>query len=117
MVRVTGFDHVVFVVADVERSLAWYCGFLGLEGVRVDEWRARQGAVPPARLPPTAVIDFVARGDGDSVGRNVDHICLVVEPADLRELGEPGPRFGAQGMGTSVYLTDPDGNTVELRHY
>ena len=47
----------------------------------------------------------------------IDHICLVVEPADLSELGEPGPRYGARGVGTSVYITDPDGNTVELRHY
>ena len=39
------------------------------------------------------------------------------EPTDLSVLGETGPRFGAQGIGTSVYLEDPDGNTVELRHY
>jgi hypothetical protein len=62
----------------------------------------------------------VERGPGERQpdGRgNVDHLCLVVEPTDLRDLGETGPRFGAQGIGTSVYINDPDGNTVELRYY
>jgi catechol 2,3-dioxygenase-like lactoylglutathione lyase family enzyme len=49
-----------------------------------------------------------------------------VEPADLSSWAEsagltvlsgPGPRFGAQGIATSIYVHDPDGNTVELRHY
>jgi catechol 2,3-dioxygenase-like lactoylglutathione lyase family enzyme len=38
-VQVTGFDHLVLAVADVERSLAWYTGVLGLAGERVAEWR------------------------------------------------------------------------------
>src|SRR4051812_43251919 len=97
-VKVTGFDHLVFVVADVERSLEWYCGFLGLEGVRVDEWRAGQAPFPSVRISEGAIIDFVGRvGDGAG-GANVDHICLVVERTDLSGLGEAGPRFGAQGM-------------------
>src|SRR5690242_20781463 len=40
----SGLDHVVLVVADVERSLAWYLDELGGSPVRVDEWRA--GVVP-----------------------------------------------------------------------
>ena len=44
--KVTGFDHVVFRVADIEASLAFYCGELGLEPVRVEEWRRGRGAVP-----------------------------------------------------------------------
>src|SRR5688572_15469382 len=93
MVRVTGFDHLVLVVADVERSLEWYCGFLGLEGVRIEEWRSGQVPFPSARISDATIIDFVAGSGGK--GRNVDHICLVVEPTDLSPLGEEGPRFGA----------------------
>src|SRR3954464_2686642 len=88
-VKVTGFDHLVFVVADVERSLEWYCGFLGLEGVRVDEWRAGQAPFPSVRISEGAIIDFVGRaadgaaGAGAGAGAaNVDHICLVVDPTD-----------------------------------
>jgi catechol 2,3-dioxygenase-like lactoylglutathione lyase family enzyme len=116
MVRVTGFDHLVLVVADVEKSLAWYCGFLGLEEVRVDEWRRGEVPFPSARVSDVTIIDFVPRGERPP-GTNVDHICLVVDPTDLSALGEGGPRFGAQGVGTSVYLEDPDANTVELRYY
>ena len=123
MVRVTGFDHLVLVVDDVERSLQWY-GELGLEPVRVDEWRAGQAPFPSLRVDAGTIIDFIPRGgqvvpDQSGVGRprNVDHICLVVEPTDLSDLGEPVPRFGAQGDGTAVYIHDPDGNTVELRYY
>lgn len=122
-VRIIGFDHLVFVVDDVERSLAWY-GELGLEPVRVEEWRAGKAPFPSMRIDATTIIDFIPRGgqvvaDTSGVGRprNVDHICLVVEATDLSHLGEPGPRYGAQGDGTSVYINDPDGNTVELRYY
>ena len=123
MVRVTGFDHLVLVVDDVERSLQWY-GDLGLEPVRVEEWRAGQAPFPSLRVDATTIIDFIPRG-GEAVApqggvgrpRNVDHFCLVVEPTDLSELGTPVGRYGAQGDGTSVYVNDPDGNVVELRYY
>lgn len=123
MVRVTGFDHLVLTVDDVERSLEWY-GELGLAPVRVEEWRAGKVPFPSLRVDATTIIDFIPRGgevirDQSGVGRprNVDHICLVVEPTDLSHLGTTGTRYGAQGDGTSVYVNDPDGNVVELRYY
>src|SRR3954454_392348 len=68
-VKVTGFDHLVFVVADVERALEWYCGVLGLEGVRFDEWRAGQAPFPSVRISEGAIIDFVGRGgEGPAAG-------------------------------------------------
>jgi catechol 2,3-dioxygenase-like lactoylglutathione lyase family enzyme len=116
-IRVTGFDHLVLAVADVERSLAWYQDFLGLEGVRVDEWREGNAPFPSVRVDASTIIDFIPRRDDSDRGSNLDHLCLVVEPADLSSLGDTGPRYGARGIGTSVYIQDPDGNTVELRHY
>ncbi|MEU3991068.1 VOC family protein [Streptomyces platensis] len=121
--RVTGFDHLVLTVADIERSLAFYCGPLGLEPVRVDDWRAGAVPFPSVRVSPTTIIDLM---QGRREGSNVDHLCLVVEPLDWQEVidsGEftvvdgPGPRFGARGEGQSLYVNDPDGNTVELRWY
>ncbi|SCE86721.1 VOC family protein [Micromonospora mirobrigensis] len=122
-VRVTGFDHLVLTVADVERALAFYCGTLGLEPVRVDRWRAGEVPFPSVRVTAETIIDLVA---GDRSGSNVDHLCLVVRPVDWAEviasgvfevLEGPVPRFGARGTATSVYVRDPDGNTVELRWY
>lgn len=122
-VHVVGLDHLVIDVADVERSLAFYVGELGLEPVRVDEWRRGEVLFPSVRVDPTTIIDLLATAP---TGRNVDHLCLVVEPLDLEALKAsgrftvvdgPGIRYGAQGDGTSLYVLDPDGNTVELRHY
>ncbi|MEW1747986.1 VOC family protein [Streptomyces angustmyceticus] len=121
--RVIAFDHLVLNVADIERSLAFYCGQLGLEPVRVDGWRAGEVPFPSVRVSPTTLIDLT---QGPREGSNVDHLCLVVEPLDWQEVidsGEftvvdgPGPRFGARGDGQSLYVDDPDGNTVELRWY
>ncbi|MCX4671494.1 VOC family protein [Streptomyces sp. NBC_01381] len=124
--RVIAFDHLVLNVADIERSLAFYTGPLGLEPVRVDEWRADKVPFPSVRVSPTTIIDLVTAPAGEPVGSNVDHICLVVEPLEWQEVIEsgvftvvdgPGKRFGARGTAISLYVQDPDGNTVELRWY
>jgi hypothetical protein len=71
------------------------------------------------------IIDLVPAADVDA-GGHLEHICLVVGADDLEAVaGDPElhvvegpvPRFGARGMATSVYVTDPDGLTVEFRCY
>ena len=123
MLRVQGVDHVVFNVSDVEKSLAWWQDVLGLPGERVDEWRRGEVFFPSIRVSPTVVVDLF---EAPRTGENCNHVCLVVEPCDLAALAGsgrfdvvdgPGERWGAQGMGTSLYVRDPDGNTIELRHY
>jgi RimJ/RimL family protein N-acetyltransferase/catechol 2,3-dioxygenase-like lactoylglutathione lyase family enzyme len=58
--------------------------------------------------------------------RNVDHICIRVDPFDEAaierhlvmnriEIIERGQRYGAQGNGPSVYVRDPFGTVVELK--
>jgi catechol 2,3-dioxygenase-like lactoylglutathione lyase family enzyme len=128
-VRVTGFDHIVLRVADVEAALAFYCDELGLEPERVDEWRRGEVLFPSVRIDPTTVIDLFGTprdGQDPAAGAqgNLDHFCLVIEPTDLDALAVrfPGSQradglFGAQGFASSVYLQDPDGNTIELRSY
>jgi catechol 2,3-dioxygenase-like lactoylglutathione lyase family enzyme len=124
-VRVVGFDHLVLVVADVERSLAWYGDVLGLRGERVEEWRRGEVLFPSLRIDDHTLIDLLA---GERSGTNVDHLCLVIEPADLAALATSGRfeivgsgpasgLFGARGYAESLYVRDPDGNTVELRSY
>jgi glyoxylase I family protein len=122
-VRVTGPDHVVLVSPDVEALTAWYADRLGLEVLRLEEWRRGEALFVSLRVSPTFLIDVLA---GERTGTNVDHVALVTQDVDLDALAssgdfdvEMGPAdlFGAQGTGRGVYVRDPDGNRVELRSY
>lgn len=123
-IRVIGLDHVVLSSSDVEAMLDFYMGVLGLEGVRVNEWRRGEVLFPSVRLDATTLIDLMS---GERSGVNVDHICLVIEPTDLDQLAASGAvdvargpldgLFGAQGFARSLYIHDPDGNLIELRSY
>lgn len=124
-IRVVGIDHLVLRCADVETTLRWYVEVLGLAPVRVDEWRRGEVPFPSIRVSESAIIDLVGGGGGGDPG-HLDHFCIEIEETDLEALAAsggfdvidgPGPRFGARGMGTSLYVRDPDGTTVELRHY
>jgi len=130
MMRIRDIDHVVLRVIDLERSLRFYREVLGctvevrndaigliqlragrslIDLVPVDGRLGRMGGAPPGRE-----------------GRNVDHFCLRIEPFDgpaiLDDLARHGVeaggiemRNGAEGVGPSIYIKDPDGNTVELK--
>ncbi len=123
-------DHVVLRVADIGRALAFYQDALGLTLERnlaeLGLWQLRAGR---------SLIDLVAM-DGQlgrqggappgPEGRNVDHLCLRIEPFDREKLiahlaawgieaGEVARRYGADGFGPSMYIRDPDGNVVELK--
>jgi catechol 2,3-dioxygenase-like lactoylglutathione lyase family enzyme len=121
-VAVLGLDHVVLIVRDAEASVAWYRDKLGLEPLRLEEWR--QGAVPfpSMRVDEGTILDLLP---GRPDGRNVDHLCLVVdEDAELlaatqglEVIDGPAVRWGARGNAVSVYVPDPDGHVVELRRY
>lgn len=128
--RPRGFDHVVLRCCDVETTLAWYLG-LGLTAVRVDEWRRGEAPFPSVRISEDSIIDLVWHdpergGTQHPVDGRLDHLCIAVAPIDLQALADSGrfevldgpvQRYGARGMGTSLYVRDPDGVTVELRHY
>lgn len=121
---VTALDHIVLVVADVERSLSWYIGELGLTPERVDAWRAGEVFFPSVRVDASTIIDIVPGEVGPGRG-NVDHFCLVVDD-DIEALAAskrfdivegPVQRWGARGDAIALYVRDPDGNQVELRRY
>ncbi|WP_265446521.1 VOC family protein [Flexivirga meconopsidis] len=117
------FDHLVLRVADVERALDFYTHGLGLPAERVEQWRAGRLPFPSVRVTDETIIDLVAGQPSAAL----DHFCLVVEPGDAEALlanpwlqftdRTPAERSGARGTGMSLYTTDPDGNTIELRWY
>ncbi len=119
---IKGLDHVVLRVADLERAVRFYCEVLGCR----EERRVESISLVQLRAG-AALIDLVpADGAPEVSGGNMDHFCLRIEPFDeaaLRahlaahgvEVGEVARRYGAEGHGPSLYLQDPDGNTVELK--
>jgi len=130
MIHVREIDHLVLRVVDLERMLAFYCGVLGcIEERRIDGLGLVQLRAGESMIDLVPVDGQLGRAGGAAPGRegrNLDHFCLRVEPfddaairAELARHGiEPGPteqRYGAQGSGPSIYLDDPEGNTVELK--
>jgi glyoxylase I family protein len=124
-------DHVVFRVLDIERSIAFYHQVLGCTVVRRRDdlglVHLRAGA---SMIDLLAIDGVLGRRGGPAAGegaRNVDHLCLRIEPFDEMQLrahlaahavtveGPATVNFGAEGEGPSLYLRDPDGNTLELK--
>ena len=118
---VTGLDHVVLRVANLERSIAFYGEVLGcpvereLQTPRLVQMRAG-----------SSMIDIVPCQPGEKPGRNMDHFAVRIAKMDVPALtahlarhgidaGEVRRRYGAEGYGSSIYIEDPDGNTVELK--
>ena len=129
MINIQAIDHVVLRVRDLETMLRFYIDVLGARSEKSNEvlglYQLRVG---------TSLIDFVpvdsrlGRSGGaapGSEGRNVDHICFRVLPWDGAEIvehlgahgiaGEIVSRYGAEGTGPSIYITDPEGNNLELK--
>ncbi|MGD9802655.1 MAG: VOC family protein [Hyphomicrobiaceae bacterium] len=128
--RPLGLDHVVLRVADVARAKVFYCDVLGAHVEKV------QAALGLHQLRAgSALIDLVELegelgrkgGAGPSKeGHNMDHLCIRIEPFDEAVIrahlekngvasGEVVSRYGAEGQGPSMYIVDPDGNSVELK--
>ena len=130
MLEVRGLDHVVLRVRDIGVSTAWYERVLG--GVvertlpEIGLYQIRVGAALIDLVPIDSKLGRAGGGAVAAEGRNLDHFAVQLatfdEPAvrdHLQRAGvEAGPverRYGAEGYGPSIYLTDPDGNVVELK--
>jgi catechol 2,3-dioxygenase-like lactoylglutathione lyase family enzyme len=129
MIRLAAIDHVVFRVADLERSLRFYTEVLGASLEKVQEgiglWQLRAGDSLIDLVPVEGRLGRMGGAPAGPEGRNVDHVCFRVLPWDeaaiLAHLARHGiqaevaQRYGAEGDGPSLYLTDPDGNGLELK--
>lgn len=124
-------DHVVFRVRDLDRSIEFYRAVLGCEVVRRREHLGLVHLRAGASMIDLVSVDGKLGSRGGSPpqteGRNVDHLCLRIEPFyepdlithlgkhGLSPLGSAVVNFGAEGDGLSLYFPDPDGNVIELK--
>jgi len=123
-------DHVVLRVADVGGMMAFYCDVLGCTVDRVRKelglYQLRAGRSLIDLVDLQSELGRAGGGAPAANGRNMDHFCIFVEPFDEAALrthfaahgvtaGTVKARYGAQGDGPSIYIRDPEGNTVELK--
>ena len=128
--EIVGIDHLVLRVRDLDRMVRFYCDVLGCRVERV------QGEIGLTQIRAgRSLIDLVpvdgklGRMGGAAPGkeaRNLDHFCVTIDGYDEAKIrayltargvaiGEAGSRYGAEGEGPSLYVTDPEDNVVELK--
>jgi glyoxylase I family protein len=121
--KIAEIDHVVFRCRDQKKMLDFYTRLLGL----VEERRIEQIGLIQLRAGHSMIDLVPSEGAVDEKSRNVDHVCLGIEAPDMAAvaeqlkdasvevIGEPATRYGARGMGLSIYVRDPEGNVIELK--
>lgn len=131
MIRVRKIDHLVLRSSNVPDLVRFYREVLGCEVERElpPESGLTQLRAGDALIDIVSVDSKLGRAGGGPPGQsgnNLDHFCLELAAVSERELrswleshglvcGPFQTRYGAAGFGESVYIQDPDGNTVELR--
>ncbi len=124
-----GFDHVVFLVDDMERAQTFYRGVLGcVPGYSYPAIGMEQLWCGSALI---VLWDVTHPGAAKAIppvagGRNVDHLCIATGPLDpdafRAHLARHGVAIeqeavhgGARGVGQSFYIRDPFGNLLEIK--
>jgi catechol 2,3-dioxygenase-like lactoylglutathione lyase family enzyme len=124
IMKIERIDHLNLTVADIDRSLDFYTRVLGMEVEHMGEGRAALH-FGQQKIHLDAAGSMAAR-TGEK--RMPAHICFITEApvgevtAHLERCGVPvrmgpGPRAGAIGTIQSVYIDDPDQNSIEISSY
>ncbi|QCO68450.1 VOC family protein [Luteimonas yindakuii] len=124
-------DHVVLRVSDLSGSVEFYRSVLGCDVVRQREHLGLVHLRAGASMIDLVSVDGKLGSRGGAApgkeARNVDHLCLRIEPFNeldlvahlsnhgVAPLGGAEINFGAEGDGLSLYFPDPDGNVIELK--
>jgi catechol 2,3-dioxygenase-like lactoylglutathione lyase family enzyme len=131
MLRIRAIDHIVLRTDHPEALVAFYEKVLGcaVERQLSEELgliQLRAGASLIDIVSVDSELGRIAGGSPDPDAPNLDHFCLQIENMNEDGLtawlvshgidaGEFVRRYGAEGFGPSVYIKDPDGNTIELK--
>lgn len=128
--RLREIDHVVLRVVDLAAMLRFYGDALGCtierrqDDIGLVQLRAGRSLID--LVPVDGKLGRAGGAAPATEGRNLDHFCLRVEPFDAVAItqhlaghgiaaGPVAQRYGAEGDGPSIYLSDPEGNVVELK--
>ncbi|MDL2354412.1 MAG: VOC family protein [Pseudomonadota bacterium] len=130
MIAIRAIDHIVLRVVGLDAMVAFYGDVLGCRVERRQDdiglVQLRAGAALLDLVTVDGTLGRIGGAAPGREGRNLDHVCFRVEPFDLPAMRahlavhgvQAGPaeaRYGAEGEGLSIYLQDPEGNTIELK--
>jgi glyoxylase I family protein len=130
MLNLTHIDHIVLRVIDIQKMLDFYLNVIGCKMEQVQEgpglYQIRAGSSLIDLVPIDGKLGKMGGAAPGKEGRNLDHFCVRVDPFDADailafmkskgvEAGTVESRYGAEGEGPSIYVTDPEGNVVELK--
>ena len=129
--EISSIDHIVMTVADVSKTIDFYCSVLGTKVVeflpptgggarmslhfgkqKINLHDAASPYVPHAKAPKAGSIDlcFISAQSLDEWQTHLDNHCVSVEEGPVR-------KTGANGALMSLYIRDPDGNLIEISNY
>jgi len=129
-IEIRRIDHVVLRVRDLATSLRFWRDALGCTIERSsDALGLHQLRAGESLIDLVPVDGPLGRHGGAAPGRearNVDHVALALARFDAAAIraqleahgfapGDVASRYGAEGLGPSLYVADPDGNVVELK--
>jgi len=110
-----GLDHVVLRVSDMTAMIGFYRDILGCEVERqVEEFGLVQLRAGSSLVDLVDVAGKIGCNGGAAPGFEEKALKKHLAGHGVR-LGEMGNRYGADGTGPSLYIYDPEGNTVELK--
>ena len=130
MFRIKHVDHLVLRVTDLQAMMRFYTNVMACPVEKVQEdlglYQLRAGTALIDLVPISGPLGRKGGAAPGPEGRNLDHFCLRVDPFDAEVIrdhlqshgvdpGDPVSRYGAEGQGPSIYVTDPEGNVVELK--
>ncbi len=128
-------DHIVLNVDNIEKMITFYSEVLMLDTERLEQYRTGDVSFPSVRINADTVIDLFPKEMWQESSHfktgynNLNHFCLTLTKENYLALQkrletdcvtieeDPVQRWGAQGVGTSIYFRDPQGNYLEARYY
>ena len=129
-IRILGIDHLVLRSRDVADLVRFYCDVLGctVEKRRDDLGlvHVRAGRSMIDLVDVNGPLGKLGGAPPGAEGKNLDHFAPRIETFEAEairaHLAAAGvspssvmENFGAEGNGPSLYVRDPDGNTIELK--
>lgn len=130
MLKIKSIDHVVLRVRNVDAMMNFYIDNLGMQVEKIQQdlglYQLRAGNALLDLITVDGALGAEGGAPPSAEGRNMDHLCFALNDIDVNDARtlllsqgievEPAQvRYGAGGSGLSVYLEDPEGNTIELR--